>query len=154
MIHSSSDHFPGFLAHASQAAVPASWRQSVNRVSALEVEVEPTLRTSRPASSARPPTPRTSRSTLAPPTRRWDRPGTVIVDTGSVTTNGCGWQIAATVVKYGAGGSKVSCQVPDRAVSAWMLSIARLMLFFDGRFAVHTRRRSVARSRRWSCRKT
>src|SRR3977135_839144 len=30
--------------------------------------------------------------------------------------------------------SVVSCQVPDRAVSAWTFSTMRLMLFFDGRY--------------------
>src|SRR5215471_5881590 len=28
----------------------------------------------------------------------------------------------------------VSCQVPDRAVSSWIFSTMRLMLFFDGRY--------------------
>src|SRR5215467_14086173 len=28
----------------------------------------------------------------------------------------------------------VSCQVPDRSVSAWIFSTMRLMLFFDGRY--------------------
>ncbi|WP_407146253.1 hypothetical protein [Bradyrhizobium sp. ORS 86] len=41
--------------------------------------------------------------------------GTTIADTGAVTTNGGGWQLAATVSKYGAGGSNTQLAVHNQA---------------------------------------
>ena len=41
--------------------------------------------------------------------------GTTIADTGAVTTNGAGWQLQATVAKYGAAGSNTQTGIHNQA---------------------------------------